>query len=99
MLLVERVRARDRDTLTTLSRGEGSEPQGYGPEPSIHMRNVSFARPAPVSAWCQKCQKLVALRNLRPGPEGVLAVGECPQCHAKLAAKKPIEWGSTLPAA
>ncbi len=56
------------------------------------MRNASFAKPYPVSAWCRECQKLVALTNLRPWPEGVLAVGECPQCHGKLAAKKPIEW-------
>jgi uncharacterized paraquat-inducible protein A len=62
------------------------------------MPNGSFARLVTVTAWCQQCQKLVALTNLRPWPEGVLASGECPRCHAKLAAKKPIEW-SRSPAA
>jgi hypothetical protein len=50
-------------------------------------------KPAPVSAWCRMCQKNVVLVNLRPWPEGVLAVGECSECHSKLAAQKPIEWG------
>lgn len=50
-------------------------------------------KPGPVSAWCRECQQHVVLTNLRPWPEGVLAVGECPSCRAKLAARKPIEWG------
>jgi hypothetical protein len=56
------------------------------------MRQASFAKPAPVSAWCTECQKHVALTDLRPWPEGVLVIGECPECRAKLAARKPVEW-------
>ncbi|MEQ1857001.1 MAG: hypothetical protein ABL963_11040, partial [Longimicrobiales bacterium] len=59
---------------------------------SVHMSRVAFLKPAPISAWCRGCQQQVALANLRPWPEGVLAIGECPKCRAKLAAKKPIEW-------
>ncbi|MBM4184239.1 MAG: hypothetical protein FJ207_08415 [Gemmatimonadetes bacterium] len=54
---------------------------------------ATIAKPAPISAWCDECQKHVELTNLRPWPEGVLAIGECPSCRSKLAARKPMEWG------
>ncbi len=53
---------------------------------SVHMSHVAFSKSASVSAWCPECQKHVTLATLRPWPEGVLAIGECPACRAKLAA-------------
>jgi len=46
----------------------------------------------PIRVWCQTCREHVTLMNLKPWPEGVLAVGECPRCQSKLAASQPLEW-------
>jgi hypothetical protein len=43
-------------------------------------------------AWCPRCRQQVTLTNLRPWPEGVLVIGECPQCTAALAASRPLGW-------
>jgi len=44
--------------------------------------------------WCQGCRQEVTPANLRPWPGGTLVIGECPNCHTALAARKPIEWDS-----
>lgn len=44
--------------------------------------------------WCQGCRQEVTPTNLRPWPGGTLAIGECPNCHTALAARKPLEWDS-----
>ena len=46
----------------------------------------------PVKAWCQSCRSQVTLMNVRPWPEGVLVVGQCPRCQASLASRKPVGW-------
>ena len=48
----------------------------------------------PVRAWCQSCRSHVTLVNVRPWPEGVLVVGECPKCETSLASRKPVGWSA-----
>ncbi|MGD8871151.1 MAG: hypothetical protein PVJ80_06170 [Gemmatimonadota bacterium] len=46
----------------------------------------------PVRAWCQSCRSHVTLINVRPWPNGILVIGECPSCQSSLASRKPVGW-------
>jgi hypothetical protein len=45
--------------------------------------------------WCPGCRQHVALTSLRSWPEGLLVIGDCPSCHASVAASRPVGWDGT----
>jgi hypothetical protein len=69
------------------------DPVLEGPERSPIERTMQTTmQESRLRAWCPGCRQHVGLTNLRSWPEGVLVIGDCPSCHASVAASRPVGW-------